>query len=111
MKAVINAIVCLSDSSVNLEAIIEQGDSLKGIEWRKNERVISEGTISPKFIVHTPFPDDENKTTLVYMLTVRNVQESDIGIYECLVYSNYSGDYPETIAVLSLVSKNILLGK
>lgn len=112
VKAVINATVYFPASedsipSVNLESIIEQGDSLKGIEWRKDGKVMSEGTVSPKFIVHTPFPDDENKTALVYMLTVRNVQESDEGIYECRVFSNYSRGDPEAIAVLSLESEKV----
>lgn len=75
---------------------------MKGVEWMKDGKKIGEGNFSPKFIVQHPFPEDESNTTLVYTLTVRNVDENDEGVYECRVFSWYSGADPETTATLSL---------
>ena len=107
MKAVVNATVSRfasqdSTHSANLECIIAQGDSLSGVEWRRDGKRISEGSVSPKFIVHRPFSEDETNTTRVYVLTVRNVDESDEGLYECWVYSQYSGGEPDDVATLSI---------
>lgn len=96
----------VSFSSANLECIVEQGDSFKGIEWRRGGKILTavhdRGTMQ-KYVIQRPFAaDGESNTTLSHMLTVRNVDDDDAGEYECLLYSRYNGTEPESSKKVSL---------
>ena len=70
-----------------MECIIEE--SLTAgivLEWRRNGALLQN---SLKYVLLAPLSVD-NSNLLVYVLVVRELAASDMGAYECWLYSNYS---------------------
>ena len=76
-----------TEQSAVLECTIEQTLTASAVlEWRRNGTLLLN---SPKYVLPAPLLAD-NSNRLVYMLVVRELADSDIGAYECWLYSNYS---------------------
>lgn len=73
--------------SAILECIIEETLTAGVVlEWRRNGALLQN---SLKYVLLAPLSVD-NSNLLVYMLVVRELAPSDMGAYECWLYSNYS---------------------
>ena len=103
VKMVVNSSLChnLKVMDGTLECVVEKSDSFKRLEWNKDGKTITSGD-SGKYVIHPPFYDSDGNTSLVHMLTVRQVNRSDEGVFLCRVFSEYSDATPEDVAALSL---------
>ena len=79
--------------AATLECSVEEGDGEVTVRWARDDRVLHNGA---KYVI----PSEairEAAGVLVYLLTVRELMEDDLGAYECQLFSNFSGSSPEAV--------------
>lgn len=96
LRGTTNSTVCAKLSSsersaATLECAVQERDGEARVQWARGGQVLRSGA---KYVIPKE-PIREAGGMLVFLLIVRELTEADVGVYECQLFSNFSGNRPE----------------